>query len=83
MGQPENVQYWLARAFPVTRYADAAVEIENAYGDTTLGASRTAALGRFPRLLKGPANGVLRRTTCPRRRGARVVVANPWAERQG
>ena len=25
---PENVTYWLARAFPVTRYADAAVEIE-------------------------------------------------------
>lgn len=50
---PENVQYWLARAFPVTRYADAAVEIENAYGDPTLGASRTAALGRFLVYSKG------------------------------
>ena len=50
---PENVQYWLARAFPVTRYADAAVEIENAYGNPTLGASRTAALGRFLVYAKG------------------------------
>lgn len=50
---PENVQYWLARAFPVTRYPDAAVEIENAYGDTQLGNSRTAALGRFLVYSKG------------------------------
>lgn len=50
---PENVQYWLARAFPVTRYPDAAVEIENAYGNPTLGASRTAALGRFLVYAKG------------------------------
>lgn len=50
---PENVQYWLARAFPVTRYADAAVEIENAYGNASLGASRTAALGRFLVYSKG------------------------------
>lgn len=50
---PENVQYWLARAFPVTRYPDVAVEIENAYGDPALGASRTAALGRFLVYSKG------------------------------
>ena len=50
---PENVQYWLARAFPVTRYPDAAVEIENAYPDAALGASRTAALGRYLVYSKG------------------------------
>ncbi len=49
----ENVQYWLSRAFPVTRYPDVAVEIENAYGDPALGASRTAALGRFLKYSKG------------------------------
>ena len=43
----ENVQYWLARAFPVTRHADAIVELQNAYPDKTQGSSRTAALGRF------------------------------------
>jgi hypothetical protein len=43
----ENVQYWLARAFPVTRHADAIVELQNAYPDKAQGNSRTAALGRF------------------------------------
>ncbi|MEO8541103.1 MAG: LCP family protein [bacterium] len=50
---PENVQYWLARAFPVTRYADASVELDNAYGDPDLGGSRTAALGRYLVYSKG------------------------------
>lgn len=43
----ENVQYWLARAFPVTRHADAVVELQNAYANTEQGNSRTAALGRY------------------------------------
>lgn len=43
----ENVQYWLSRAFPVTRYADAVVELHNAFGDQAMGNSRTAALGRY------------------------------------
>ncbi|MGE0599830.1 MAG: LCP family protein [Dehalococcoidia bacterium] len=44
---PENVQYWLSRAFPVTRHADAVVELQNAYGDIAQGTSRMAALGRY------------------------------------
>lgn len=51
--EPENVQYWLNQAFPVTRYADAAVEIQDAFGDPALGASRVAALGRFLKYAKG------------------------------
>lgn len=50
---PENVQYWLARAFPVTRYADASVELQNAYGDPETGGARTAALGRYLVYSKG------------------------------
>jgi LCP family protein required for cell wall assembly len=50
---PENVQYWLARAFPVTRYPDASVELQNGYGDPDLGGSRTAALGRYLVYSKG------------------------------
>jgi LCP family protein required for cell wall assembly len=50
---PENVQYWLARAFPVTRHADAVVELQNAYGDPAQGNSRVAALGRFLVYSKG------------------------------
>jgi len=42
-----NVQYWLARAFPVTRHPDAIVELQSGYGDTDLGNSRLAALGHF------------------------------------
>jgi len=44
---PDNVQYWLARAFPVTRHPDAVVELQNAYPDKAQGDSRTAALGRY------------------------------------
>ena len=44
---PENVQYWLSRAFPVTRHADAVVELQNGYSDLAQGASRMAALGRY------------------------------------
>lgn len=51
--EPENVQYWLLQAFPVTRYADAVVEIQNAFGDTELGNSRVAALGRYLKYSKG------------------------------
>lgn len=43
----ENVQYWLARAFPVSRHADAVVELQNGYGDLAQGTSRMAALGRY------------------------------------
>ena len=50
---PENVQYWLARAFPVARHADAVVEIQNAFGDQAFGDSRVAALGRYLKYTKG------------------------------
>lgn len=51
--EPENVQYWLLQAFPVSRYGDAVVEIQNAYGDPNLGESRVAALGRYLKYSKG------------------------------
>jgi LCP family protein required for cell wall assembly len=44
---PENVQYWLSRAFPSTRHADAVIELRNAYGDPQQGESRTTALGKY------------------------------------
>jgi LCP family protein required for cell wall assembly len=44
---PENVQYWLSRAFPATRHADAVVELQNAYGRGEQGATRTTALGKY------------------------------------
>jgi polyisoprenyl-teichoic acid--peptidoglycan teichoic acid transferase len=44
---PENVQYWLSRAFPATRYADAVVELQNGYGRGEQGATRTTALGKY------------------------------------
>ncbi|MBK9344078.1 MAG: LCP family protein [Dehalococcoidia bacterium] len=50
---PENVQYWLARAFPVTRHADAVVELRNGFGNAEQGNSRTAALGRYLVYSKG------------------------------
>jgi len=50
---PDNVRYWLARAFPTTRHPDADVELQNAYGDLTLGNSRTTALGYFLVYAKG------------------------------
>ena len=46
-------RYWLARAFPVTRHADAVVELQNAYANTEQGNSRTAALGRYLKYSKG------------------------------
>jgi len=42
---PENVQYWLSQVFTKTQYSNAAVEIQNGYGED--GAVRTAALGRY------------------------------------
>jgi hypothetical protein len=53
--EPENVQYWLSRAFPVTRHADVIVELQNAYGDQSLGSSRISALGRYLKYSKGLA----------------------------
>lgn len=44
---PENVQYWLSRAFPVTRHAEAIIELQNGYGHTGQGDSRTTALGKY------------------------------------
>ena len=44
---------WLARAFPVTRHADAIVELQNAYADKAQGDSRMAALGRYLVYIQG------------------------------
>jgi hypothetical protein len=41
------VQYWLSRAFPATRNADAVVELQNAYGRGEQGVTRTTALGKY------------------------------------
>jgi len=53
--RPENVQYWLSRAFPETRHADAVVEIRNGYGDPGQGAIRAAALEKYLVYAKGLA----------------------------
>jgi LCP family protein required for cell wall assembly len=48
---PENVAYWLNRAFPKTSYSGAAVEIQDAYG--LPGEEKDEALGRYLRFAKG------------------------------
>ncbi|MEZ4493701.1 MAG: LCP family protein [Dehalococcoidia bacterium] len=48
---PENVTYWLNKAFPKTSYSGAAVEIQDGFGEPM--EDRDEALGRYLRFAKG------------------------------